>query len=102
METIDLRRRGGLRHAALLAACRRLMRQGDLQPSIQDIASIAGVSRMGVYYHFSPDGLRSRAASDPETRAAILARVLGDAAIALPDDVAERIVAAIVLGRVPV
>lgn len=87
--------------AALLSACRVLMQNGAFRPSMAWICETADRCARSGFEHFnSVEGLHLEALQDYTTRVAIAARVLGDELVALSPEGAERVVRAVVLGRV--
>lgn len=94
--------RADVTKAAILAACRQLMREGDFRPTVDAVAARAHVSKRSVFQHFKSVGkLHAVALEDPAIGAAILLAVCGGSqyAFATPVAVVERIIQYVVFGK---
>lgn len=94
-------RRARLSRDAILNACKAFMEGGMLRPPMTALCNHAGrCTRTGFQAFHSIDELYREAIQDPVTVGAIAVRVLGDESPALSDEARERVVRAVVLGRV--
>jgi AcrR family transcriptional regulator len=86
----------------ILAACRRLMADGDFRPSMEAISALSGRSTRSGYEHFRTlDALHTQAVLDKDTHQAILECVGGHELTALlTADMGNRLVRALVIGRI--
>jgi len=85
--------------AAIVSACRLLMRAGQFRPSVRDCCMWAECSLpVGVGLFKTIEILHLEAADDPATRDAIVERVVGDERTALAVETLNRIVRAVVMG----
>lgn len=90
--------------AAIMEATRRAMQYGIFQPAVTEVAKAAGVSVRTVFQHYGNiEALRRTAIEDDTTFQAILDIAMGSTkwreAVTLPIGAGDRIVLAIVLGR---
>lgn len=86
----------------ILLACRELMLEGTLRPTVAEIARRAGLTRRALSYNFHDlDQVRLEATGHRRTRAAIVDGILGGAGRAAPllPQAIDRIVQAAVRGR---
>jgi DNA-binding transcriptional regulator YdaS (Cro superfamily) len=85
--------------AAIVSACRLLMRAGQFRPSVRDCCMWAECSlQIGCGLFKTIEILHLEAADDPATRDAIVERVVGDERTALAVETLNRIVRAVVMG----
>jgi DNA-binding transcriptional regulator YdaS (Cro superfamily) len=85
--------------AAIVSACRRLMRAGRFRPSVRECCMWAECPvQVGVRLFKTIEILHLEAADDQSTRDAIVERVVGDEQVALPVETLSRIVRAVVMG----
>lgn len=92
--------RGRRSRTAILTACRQLMRAGALRPCMAWVCETADRNTRTGFQHFRGiEDLHLEAIQDYSTRTAIAARVLGDELNALSPEAAQRLVRALVLGR---
>jgi len=85
--------------AAIVSACRLLMRAGQFRPSVRDCCILAECSvHTGSAIFKTIEILHLEAADDPATRDAIVERVVGDERTALAAETLNRIVRAVVMG----
>lgn len=88
-------------HAAILSACRKFMRGGSFRPTVAAVASWACVTPRTVFLHFGPnEAMLAAALDDAETQRAILALVLRDSLPPQTEGDRQRLLQAVVLGRV--
>jgi hypothetical protein len=86
--------------AAILAACRRMMRAGRLRPTMRACCARVGWSKSTGHRAFGPVAALHRAViDDVATQHAILDRILGAERRALGLNVGRRMVKSAVLGR---
>jgi DNA-binding transcriptional regulator YdaS (Cro superfamily) len=101
---LDGRQDGGVipserSRAAIVSACRLLMRAGQFRPSVRDCCIWAECSvAIGCGLFKTIEILHLEAADDPATRDAIVERVVGDERTALAVETLNRIVRAVVMG----
>lgn len=95
-------RRGDRSRQALVAACRQLMAEGRLAPSMERIAALAVLSVRTGFQHFASIELLYRAAlEDDGLRAGLARAILGDHFETVPAAVRDRIVAVVVFQQLP-
>lgn len=96
------KRRSYEMHARILAACRAMMKEGTLQPSVGQVAARAGVSIRSVHQHFQTvEVLRDTAIADCKTDLAVSSLILGKDWGAIDGPLRRRLVYIAIHGRLP-